>query len=369
MIAKGGSHAKLRGSATVGHLQGDHEVRAELDSTVLAGLLILAAACSVEEPPAAKEPGTGQGRSEVAFRLPERDLIPEGICYDPEDDVFFLGSMRKSKILRISRDGSSEIFVAPTAGEDRGYLGMRIDPDRRLLWANWHQEPKPGEQESERTLWTGISKFDLEDGSLVSEYMVEKTGENHLFNDVAVDRDGTVFFTSFSYGTIYTIDPVRDEIEEYLRMPEGVYTNGIDITPDGRYLFVAGSDRIFRVDLETKELLELPAPEGGVVGWGDGLYYHDGDLLAITVHREGEQLVDRVIRLRLPETMDRIDAIEVLDRDHPLYSNPTTGAIADGWFYYIATAQFEKFDAEGNLAPWDELSDTYILRLPLEDES
>ena len=40
-----------------------------------------------------------------------------------------------------------------------------------------------------------------------------------------------------------------------------------------------------------------------------------------------------------------------------------------GWFYYIATAQFEKFDAEGNLAPWDELSDTYILRLPLEDGS
>ena len=46
------------------------------------------------------------------------------------------------------------------------------------------------------------------------------------------------------------------------------------------------------------------------------------------------------------------------DQDHPLYSNPTTGAIADAWFYYIATAQFEKFDEDGNLAPWDELSDT-----------
>ena len=180
MIAKGGTHAKLRGSATVGHLLGDHEVKAELYSTVLAGLLIVAAACAVEAPPAAKESGTGQGRSEVAFQLSERDLIPEGICYDRDDDVFFLGSMRKSKILRISRDGSSEMFVAPTAGEDRGYLGMRIDPDRRLLWANWHQEPKPGEQGSKRTLWTGISKFDLEDGSLVSEYMVEKTGENSI---------------------------------------------------------------------------------------------------------------------------------------------------------------------------------------------
>ena len=149
-------------------------------------------------------------------------------------------------------------------------------------------------------------------------------------------------------------------------MPEGVWNNGIDITPDGRYLFVVGSDKIFRVDLETKELLELPSPEGGVVGYGDGLYFHDGSLLAVTVHREGEQLVNRVIRLHLPETLDRIDTIEVLDRDHPLYSDPTTGAIADGWFYYIATAQFEKFDEQGNLAPWDELSDTYILKLPLQ---
>jgi len=334
---------------------------------VLVGFLSATCACSVENPPAAREIAEETGRSEIAFRLAERDLIPEGLCYDPEDDVFYLGSIRKSKILQISRDGEVEIFVAPTEGQDRGYLGMRIDTDRRVLWANWHQDLKPGEPE--RPLWTGISKFDLEDGSVIREYMLEKTDKNHLFNDVAIARDGTVYLTSFSYGMIYTIDPATDEIEEFLPMPEGVWNNGIDITPDGRYLFVVGSDRIFKVDLETKELLALPSPEDGVIGYGDGLYFHDGSLLAVTGHREGEQVVNRVIRLRLPETLDRIDTIEVLDRDHPLYSNPTTGAVADGWFYYIATAQFEKFDEAGNLAPWDELSDTYILRLPLDEPS
>lgn len=340
-------------------------MRTEYSAVFLVGFIIATAACSVEDLPISKEIAEEPGRSEIAFRLAERDLIPEGICYDPEDDVFYLGSIRKSKILKISRDGDVEVFVAPTEGEDRGYLGMRIDTDRRVLWANWHQDLKPGELDSERSLWTGISKFDLEDGSLIREYMLEKTEKNHLFNDVAIARDGTVYFTSFSYGVIYTIDAATDEIEEFLQMPEGVWNNGIDITPDGRHLFVVGSDRIFRVDLETKGLLELPSPEDGVVGYGDGLYFHDGYLLAVTGHREGEQVVNRVIRLRLPETLDRIKTIEVLDRDHPLYSNPTTGAVADGWFYYIATAQFEKFDEEGHLAPWDELSDTYILRLPL----
>ena len=37
-------------------------------------------------------------------------------------------------------------------------------------------------------------------------------------------------------------------------MPEDVWNNGIDITPDDKYLFVVGSDKIFRVDLETKEI-------------------------------------------------------------------------------------------------------------------
>ena len=340
-------------------------MKIDIYAVVLAAFIIVMAGCAQEEPPQVVEDAQADHISEVAFRLDERDLLPEGICFDAEGDVFFLGSMRKSKILKISRDGEVEVFVAPTEGLDRAYLGMRIDPVRRVLWAAWHQEPKPGQQASDVTLWTGISKFDLSDGSLVREYMIKKSDENHLFNDVTIARDGTVYFTSFSFGMIYTIDPENDEIEEFLQMPADVWTNGIDLTPDDRYLFVVGNAHIFRVDLETGELLELPEPEVGLVGYGDGLYFHDGDLLAITAHRDDGQLISRVVRFHLPPTLDCIDTVEVLDQEHPLYSIPTTGAIADDWFYYVATAQIDKIDEEGNLAPWDELSDTYILKLPL----
>ena len=341
-------------------------MRNVLRSVVLIGFAVAGSGCSNEIPPETPTFIEGKGLSEIAYHLPERDLIPEGICYDPEKDVFYLGSIRKSKILKISRDGEVEVFVEPIEGEERGYLGMRIDLNRRLLWANWHQDLKPNDPDPERKLLTGISKFNLEDGQLIREYLIEKTDKNHLFNDVAIAQDGTVYFTSFSYGMIYTIDGESDEIHEFLQMPEGVWNNGIDITPDDTFLFVVGSDRVFRVDLGTKELLELPSPNEAVVGYGDGLYFHDGNLLAITGHREGEEVVNRVIRLHLSETLDRITAIDVLDQNHPLYSNPTTGAIVGDWFYYIATAQFEKFDEDGNLAPWEELSDTYILRLRLE---
>ena len=71
----------------------------------LIAIAVLGSGCPHEPSPILPAIVEADGRSEIAFRLPERDLIPEGICYDPEDDVFYLGSIRKSKILKISRDG------------------------------------------------------------------------------------------------------------------------------------------------------------------------------------------------------------------------------------------------------------------------
>jgi len=264
-------------------------MRKAFRSGILIALVALSFGCPRETPSEPPEIVQEEGRSEIAFQLPERDLIPEGICYDPADDVFYLGSIRKSKILKISRDGDVEVFVPPVEGEDRGYLGMRIDKNQRVLWANWHQDKKPGDPDPERKLWTGIAKFDLESGQLIREYMVEKTDENHLFNDVAIAQDGTVFFTSFARGMIYTIDTATDQIEEYLPMPEGVWNNGIDISSDGKFLFVVGNEKIFRVDIESRKMLELPIPPGEFVGYGDGLYFHDEGLIAITAWRvEGD---------------------------------------------------------------------------------
>src|SRR6476661_3454181 len=44
-------------------------------------------------------------RSEAAFTLPERDLLTEGIAYDPRAGTFFVGSVYHRKILRVDRSG------------------------------------------------------------------------------------------------------------------------------------------------------------------------------------------------------------------------------------------------------------------------
>jgi len=336
-----------------------------LDYILMAVLMAVMAGCSTPDTSEEAEVGDTAG-SVVAFQFPERDMIPEGIAYDPVSETFFLGSIRKNKILRISMDGEESVFVPPGGGGIWGVLGMKVDVERRILWANANMGKVSENHDPDETQLTGIFKFNLEDGSLIKKYTIEKMEDNQLFNDVAVTKDGSVFITSFSLGTIFKIDSETDELTEFLPMPEGVWTNGIDITPDNRYLFIVGSEKIFRVNLETKELLELPVPEGETVGYGDGMYYYKNSLVVITGLYVENERHSRVVRLYLSEDLSSITGIEILDEDHPLYSSPTTGAIVDNWLYYIATAQFGKLDENGDPAPWDELSDTYILKVRIE---
>jgi len=333
--------------------------------------LTLAVLIGVEgcrQEPESETPGADAGThsSQIAFQFAERDLIPEGICYDPASETFFLGSIQKHKILRIATDGTAETFVPPRFEGLWSVIGMRVDVERRVLWANSDQGTLIDESAPDAPKETGIYKFDVDDGSLVKKYLIPKTGTDHLFNDVAIADDGTVFITSFSQGTIYTIDSQRDELEEFLQMPEDVWNNGIDISPDGRHLFVVGNEHLYRVDVASKEMIQLPIPDGEFVGYGDGLYFHNGSLIAIAGWRVNEMPVSRVLRLHLSDEMDAITRIEVLDQNHPLYSSPTTGTIVGDWFYYIATSHLGKIDEDGTLAPWEELTDTYILKLQIE---
>ena len=131
-------------------------------------------------------PGTSlpQAVSQVAFQLDERDLVPEGIAYDPVGGDLYLGSIRKSKILRLSSGGEVETFVPSGMGGLSGVLGLRVDPQRRILWAASFQgasvegfDPAtPGE--------TGAYAFSLDDGSLLQSHVIEMMDENHLFNDM-----------------------------------------------------------------------------------------------------------------------------------------------------------------------------------------
>src|SRR5271163_3052131 len=75
-----------------------------------------------------------------AFVSEERNLIPEGLAYDSQQNVFYLGSLLQHKIVRISAEGTVSDFVP--AGRDHllPVLGIRVDPNDGTVWANsWNE--------------------------------------------------------------------------------------------------------------------------------------------------------------------------------------------------------------------------------------
>jgi hypothetical protein len=66
--------------------------------------------------------------SRVAFRVAERDLIPEGVAYDPSDGVFFISSVHKRMIVRVAPGAAAERFSGPDDGL-WAVLGMKVRSD------------------------------------------------------------------------------------------------------------------------------------------------------------------------------------------------------------------------------------------------
>lgn len=61
----------------------------------------------------------------------------------------------------------------------------------------------------------------------------------------------------------------------------------------------------------------------------------------------------------------RLLSAQVLEANHPMFMNPTTGVVVGDELYFIANSQFSSFMKDGKLFPESRLFETVILRLPL----
>jgi hypothetical protein len=295
-------------------------------------------------------------KSQIAFSIPEKDLIPEGIAYDPVQQTFYLGSVQKCKIISITKEEQISEFVGQRQNGLVKVLGLRVDADRRILWAvssyGFFNPTLP-----ENLLGTtGVFKFDLQTGQLLAKYMLPQE-DRHMLNDLTVHSDGTVYVTDWQIPALYRISPDRNRIEKLVDLPRR--PNGIDLSADQTRLFVGGSG-IGVLDITRRRFTELKHPSNIYLS-SDGLYYYQGSLIAV---QNGG--LARVTRFYLNESEDAVIRKEVLEAYHPLFDVPTTGAIVGHDFYFIANSQLRSFDQNGQLFPIGDLDETAILKLTLK---
>jgi DNA-binding beta-propeller fold protein YncE len=304
------------------------------------------------------EPGPFRGQ--VAFTIPEPDLVPEGIAHDPVTGTFFVSSTYHRKIVAVTRDGAVRDFA--TEGQDGllGVVGMHVDAKRRRLWAaasdaGEHMPIKGGKPDGGGV--GGLYSYDLATGKLDRKLILdERPGTQHFLNDLAIASGGDVYVTDSLAGTVYVLRAGAGALDALTPAGALPSANGIVLSGDERTLFVSTRDGLVAVDVVSQRVAPLGA------GRADGLALHRGRLIAVQPWERGHVVVRHVLD---GTRLVRSDAIVP---DHPEHLQPTTGVVVGDAFYYIANSQLQHFRAlvrpDGTF-PLEPLRHPVILRVGL----
>lgn len=302
------------------------------------------------------------GAAEVAFRLTERDLIPESVAYDPVDPSFYVGSVHKRKIVKHSPSVGSNDFTAGAAAGLMSVLGMKVDIDRRLLWVSSNGIREMVDYDSTLEGVADIAIFSLRDGELLAKRRVPPRDGGRLIGDLAFGRDGVVYLADSRSGEILRMRSPEDSARSVFppgRLPS---LQGIDLFPDSPDLFVADYILgIARVDPKTRSMRILPAPADVCTAGIDGLYCYGGSLIGI----QNGVRPHRVVCFDLDAARERIERGEVILQGHPDFDEPTLGVLVPGDLYLVANSHWGAFDAQGRISAPEASSPPVILRLQL----
>ncbi|MEO7984919.1 MAG: hypothetical protein ABI766_00210 [Gemmatimonadales bacterium] len=300
-------------------------------------------------------------RSTVAFTLPEKDLLTEGIAYDPLSKAYFVGSVHHRKILRVAGDGTVSEFVPAARDGMWAPLGMKVDAGRKALWVAVAGVPQMRDHSPGDLGRSGIYRFDLATGKLTGRFLIRDRAP-HVLGDLTLAPNGDVYSSDSRAPMLWRVRAGADSIERFLESPLLLSAQGLAVTPDGRSLYLADYSRgVLRVDLVTRRVALLPC-RASVLPLGiDGLYLVGGRLIGIQNGIEPH----RVVRLTLDARGDSLIGMEVLERLHPSYAEPTLGVVVGGNLFYIANSQWERFGETAEIAHPGELQRPTILRLRL----
>jgi hypothetical protein len=108
--------------------------------------------------------------------------------------------------------------------------------------------------------------------------------------------------------------------------------NGITVSDDGNLLYVADDLGVIRMDLRTNEAQDVKPLADDTMAGIDGLYWYEGGLVGV----EYGTGAYRVMRWKLSPNGCEARSSETLERGAKIVRNPTTGAILNGKFYFMA---------------------------------
>lgn len=287
---------------------------------------------------------------EIAFRIPEKDLIAEGITYDPASKSFFVGSILKKKIVKIDAQKKINDFISSGQEGIGEVLGMKVTNGK--LWACSNSPAhEPGRQAM-------VHEFDLTSGKLVKKWIFPFEEGSHLFNDLAITKEGEVFLTDSDFGAVYHVSSQLDKPELWSKDSRLRDSNGIVLLADGSV--VVSAMGFLKIDTKTKEVAPLPFGAYFTLGV-DGMSLYKQSLIGI----QNVSFPVSINQYYLDPSLSKVEKARVILTDHPQFDIPTTGVVVDDWFYFIANSQLFNFE-KGKVKDPSKLQEVLIMRVKLD---
>jgi hypothetical protein len=300
-------------------------------------------------------------KSQIAFILPDPELVATGIAIDPKTGNVFVASVRKRKILRRTPNGEVSDFIHQ--GQD-GFLAgdsLAVDAPRRILYATTSAVPYMEGYEKTDDGHSGLFAFDLESGKLVRKAMLPADGKRHLLNALAIDNEGNVYVSDTGMSGIYLLRRTSRVLEEFLPASAFEATQGLALSEDDKTLFVADyASGLWAIDIASRQSRKLDTPRGTWLRGLDGISRVQGGFIAVQIGPKPE----RVLRIWIDPTVRRVTNVQILEMSHPDYEGPIQGTVAGNSFLYVANSQLDLGDGKTGAFAAERARPTVVLRLP-----
>ena len=286
----------------------------------------------------------------VAFTVAQNDLFPEGLAVDASKRLFYMGSEYHDKIVTVSETGEVADFVKEAVYDLMPVGGVHVDSTDHSVWC----ATDPGKKNRSE-----IVHFDAQ-GKLLERYSPSAAGP-HALNDLVLRGKNQIYVTDTEGNHVFRFDRETHRFME-LNLGRPVFEpNGITVSDDGNLLYVGDDLGVIRMDLRTNEAQEVKPSAHDTMAGVDGLYWYEGGLVAV----EYGTGAYRVMRWKLSPDGREVTSSETLERGTTMVRNPTTGAILDGKFYFMANTGIENLK-DSNIVDPEKLEPLHIAVLPLK---
>jgi sugar lactone lactonase YvrE len=271
--------------------------------------------------------------AEVFLVVENTEIQPEGIAWDPGGDRAFIGSLN-GEIWQVTRDRRLARLAARDSGL-REVLGLKVDPEKRLLWPATGVFPDPfapaGEAKKDVGL-TGVMAFNLDTGKPARSCWLDERPVLHGFNDLPLARNGDVFVSDSTANAIYRLSADGCRLERLMQDPRMGFPNGLALSEDESRLYVAHIEGLSSVDPATGRRSQLTVPANATVNSIDGLVRDGADLIGI----QPSPYLARVIRIRLSDDGQAVREVNTVSSRPPAGVSQTTGTIAGAEYFSVA---------------------------------